>query len=154
MILEANVKNPESIPHFLMVDGNGILHPRKFGLACHIGVQVGIPTIGVAKNFYSLDSSEETKPLDARLDHRTKLKEELKKSGDFLPIFHPDDEEIVGIALKSCDTSIRPIYVSIGHDTSLLKAKTLVLRASRHKVPEPTRQADILGREFVRSLEK
>ena len=44
--------NPEITPNFIMVDGNGMLHARKFGLACHVGVLTDISTIGISKNYY------------------------------------------------------------------------------------------------------
>merc|ERR1719228_1268285 len=58
-------QQPEHTPDVLMVDGNGVLHPRQFGVACHIGLSTGLPTLGVAKNLHQIDqlaiSREEVK---------------------------------------------------------------------------------------------
>ena len=149
--------HPELTPDYLMVDGNGILHKRKFGLACHVGILTNLPTVGVSKNFYALIDENSENCCDSkriRDEHKENLKEHLKIFGDTLQIRHPFDDQIVGLALKSSkDTNAKKcIYVSIGHKISLLKAKELVIKTCLHKIPEPTRQADLLGREYIRNL--
>ncbi|KAJ1971513.1 hypothetical protein H4R34_005720, partial [Dimargaris verticillata] len=59
MIQELRQEQPELVPQVIMVDGNGVLHPRRFGLASHLGVVADIPTIGVAKNFLQIDDGAE-----------------------------------------------------------------------------------------------
>ena len=146
--------SPTLTPDFLVIDGNGRLHSRKFGLACHIGVLLDLPTIGIAKNFYSLSDQVEQNPKKSREDHKNDLKEALKHFGDELAIVHPNDGEVVGLAIKTSDKAEkRCVYVSVGHKISLKKAKSLALRTCQYKIPEPTRQADILSREFVRNME-
>ena len=147
--------HPELTPDYLMVDGNGILHKRKFGLACHVGTLTNLPTIGVSKNFYAfVDNSEDCDSKRVRDEHKEILKEHLKIFGDTLEIRHPEDDQKVGLALKSSKDSNakKCIYVSIGHKISLLKAKEIVMKTCLYKIPEPTRQADVLGREYIRNL--
>ena len=147
--------HPELTPDYLMVDGNGKLHKRKIGLACHVGISTNLPTIGVSKNFYAfIENSENCDSKRIRDEHKETLKEHLKIFGDTLEIRHPEDDQIVGLALKSSkETNAKKcIYVSIGHKISLLKAKEIVMKTCLHKIPEPTRQADLLGREYIRNL--
>jgi deoxyinosine 3'endonuclease (endonuclease V) len=148
MIQKQMTQNPELTPNYLMIDGNGMLHCRKFGLACHIGVILDIPTLGLTKNFYSLENSSNS-PKVTRDEHKKKVRNELKKAGDFFNICH-EDGAVAGLALKMTNQSERPCYVSIGHKMSLAKAKNLALRTAVHKIPEPTRQADMIGREYIR----
>ena len=154
--------NPEITPNFIMVDGNGMLHARKFGLACHVGVLTDISTIGISKNYYDfhdkIQSPEPTSDSDfilqnqTKIDHKEALKENLKCAGDILRIHHPEDNTVVGYALKGSDKAERCIYVSVGHKISLLKAKNIALRTCEFKIPEATRQADILSRDYIRNL--
>ena len=144
---------PDVTPDFIMIDGNGMCHPRKFGIACHIGVEIDRPTLGVAKNYYSLETHFSQPGETTAKKSRQDLHEDFKAlgPGEELPIKHPLDDSICGLALRSKAT--RPIFVSVGHKISLLKAKYLTLRTTKYKNPEPTRQADLLGREHVRRIE-
>ena len=150
--------NPEITPNFIMVDGNGMLHARKFGLACHVGVLTDISTIGISKNYYDFHETYSPEPnvsdvqKQAKIDHKEALKENLKCAGDILKIHHPKDNTVVGYALKGSDKAERCIYVSVGHKISLLKAKNIALRTCEFKIPEATRQADILSRDYIRNL--
>lgn len=101
----------------LMVDGHGVLHPRRFGLACYVGMKVNKPTIGVAKNLLCGDISGNTILLNGK---------------------------IAGYAVK---TSAKPIYVSVGHKISLSTAVRVVRKVSRYRIPEPLRLADINSRK-------
>ena len=147
---------PELTPHCVMVDGNGLLHFRKFGLACHIGVLIDLPTIGISKDHWRYPSRP-CVAREVRIAQRNKVKE-LKNAGDFHEISHPDDpNDIVGITLKTVDQpytlsdsndasyykylmslkslnySKKAMYISIGHKISLLKSKELVLRTVNPK---------------------
>jgi deoxyribonuclease V len=114
-------------PDLLFVDGQGIAHPRRFGLASHIGVLADLPTIGVAKsrllgNFVPPDGER----------------------GASAPLM--DRSEAIGAALRT-RAHVRPVFVSVGHRIALEAALALTLRASpRYRVPEPTRLADQLSR--------
>jgi deoxyribonuclease V len=113
------------MPDLILCDGQGIAHPRRFGLACHLGVLTGIATIGVAKNRFIGEHSE------VGLDR-----------GSWQPL--QDCGQTVGAALRT-QTGVKPIYVSIGHKVSLISAIEYVLRcALKYRLPETTRLADQL----------
>jgi deoxyribonuclease V len=116
----------ERKPDMLLCDGQGLAHPRRFGLACHLGLWTDIPSIGVAKS---------------RLigTHGTLAQEK----GSWVPLI--DREEVIGAVLRS-RSGIKPIYVSIGHRISLPTAIEIVLAATtRYKLPETTRAAHRLA---------
>jgi deoxyribonuclease V len=115
-------------PGLLLCDGQGLAHPRRFGLACHLGVLTDLPSIGVAKTRFIGD--HEAVPLER---------------GAWQPLTH--NGEVVGAALRT-RTGINPVYVSIGHRISLPTAMDYVLRCSpRYRLPETTRWADHLSRQ-------
>ncbi|NUK22997.1 endonuclease V [Streptomyces lunaelactis] len=115
-------------PGLVVCDGYGRAHPRRFGLAAHLGVLTGLPVIGVAKNPFVF-SYGELGP------HR----------GDFAPLLADDGEE-VGRALRTQD-GVKPLFVSVGHRVSLEGACAHTLHlASRYRLPETTRRADRLCR--------
>ncbi len=110
-------------PDALMCDGHGQAHPRRFGIACHVGVICGIPTLGVAKS---------------RLvgEHR----EPAVRRGASVPLLH--DGERIGTVLRTRE-DVRPVYVSVGHLVDLPTACRLTLASARRfRLPEPTRLAD------------
>lgn len=134
--------NPHLLPQVIMVDGNGTLHPREFGSACHLGVSEGIACIGVAKKLFQVDGLEKDE------NHQKKI-EGLLSGGDTFPL-QGNSGKILGMALRSCNSTKNPIYVSQGHKISLESAVTLVHRCCKHRVPEPVRLADINSREYLR----
>jgi len=114
-------------PDVFMTDGQGLAHPRRFGLACHLGVALGIPTIGVAKK--KLVGEYEGLPIDR---------------GSSTMLTHKG--EPVGAAVRTRQ-HVKPVFVSIGHFITLTEAVDLTLRcAPRFKIPEPTRQAHHFSR--------
>lgn len=132
-------ERPEVEPQVLMVDGNGILHPRGFGLASHVGVLLDIPCIGVAKNLHLVGGLVR----DIRRYER-----ELISVGQTIPL-KDALEQVIGCALKPTAESKNPIYISVGHKISLESAVSLVIQCSEYRVPEPIRQADQLSRKMV-----
>ncbi|WP_350277168.1 deoxyribonuclease V [Kribbella sp. HUAS MG21] len=113
----------ESAPDLLVCDGQGLAHPRRFGLACHLGVLTGIPAIGVAKNAFVGTHAE--------------LGSERGATAALV-----DNDETVGTALRT-QNGIKPVYVSVGHRVSLATAVAHVLHlAPRYRLPETTRLAD------------
>ncbi|XVF10524.1 hypothetical protein REPUB_Repub07fG0190400 [Reevesia pubescens] len=129
-------------PQVVMVDGNGLLHPRGFGLASHLGVLVNIPTIGIGKNLHHVDGLTQSgvrKLLEAE-ENRAKDIITLRGSSGF----------IWGAAMRSTQGSVKPIFVSIGHRVSLDIAIKIVKMTCKFRVPEPIRQADLRSREHLR----
>jgi deoxyribonuclease V len=120
----AALRKLRSMPDCLMCDGHGLAHPRRFGLACHVGVICGVPTIGCAKS--RLVGVHRTPGL---------------KRGSSVPL--TDDGDLIGRVLRTRD-GVRPVYVSVGHRIDLTTAQQVVLRSNAgYRIPEPTRLADI-----------
>ncbi|MGW6785318.1 endonuclease V [Streptomyces sp. NPDC054987] len=119
-------------PGLVVCDGYGLAHPRGFGLACHLGVVTGLPSIGVAKNPFTFSYEE---PGTRR--------------GDATALLAADGAE-VGRALRTQDRT-KPVYVSVGHKVSLDNACAHALALSpRFRIPETTRHADSLCRRALR----
>ena len=115
-----------SPPDLLICDGQGLAHPRRFGLACHLGVLTGLPSIGAAKS--------------RLLGTHAKLPPER---GAWVPLV--DRGETVGAVLRT-RTGVSPLYVSVGHRLALATAIALVLAcAPRYRLPETTRRAHRLA---------
>lgn len=122
-------KKVKNKPDIIMVDGSGIMHPRRTGIASHLGVTLNIPTIGVAKH---------------KLYGKYELPEETK--GSYTNVY--DKDEIIAIALRSKD-KVKPIFISPGHLCDFDTALNLTLATLRkHKLPEPTRIADKYSKDF------
>lgn len=110
-------------PDLLLVDGQGYAHPRRFGLACHVGVLLDVPTIGCAK---SRLCGEHVPPGP--------------EAGSSAPLV--DGGEVIGLALRTRE-GVAPLYVSVGHRISLEAAADWALRLCRgRRIPEPLRLAD------------
>ncbi|WP_232805780.1 endonuclease V [Glycomyces xiaoerkulensis] len=117
-------------PDLYVCDGFGLTHPRRFGLACHLGVVLDAPAIGVAKNPPHL-------PVD----------EPGRARGEWTSIRGGD--EVIGCALRTRG-GVRPVYVSVGHRCTLGTARELILElAPGYRLPEPIRAADRLGRSHL-----
>jgi deoxyribonuclease V len=109
-------------PDLLLCDGQGLAHPRRFGLACHLGLLLDLPSVGVAKSILV-----------------GKHREPGRRRGNRARILHRD--EVVGLALRT-RSGVRPVYVSPGHRCSLPWAARQVLSCCRgFRLPEPVRQA-------------
>lgn len=116
----------ERLPDVLLCDGQGLAHPRRFGIACHLGVLTDLPSIGVAKKRLVGTHDE---PPDTR--------------GAWVPLVHR--EETVGAVLRS-RAGVKPIFVSCGHRVGLEAAVELVMACTtRYRLPETTRRADRLA---------
>merc|ERR1711976_199789 len=126
----------------ILVDGNGLFHPRKFGSACHIAYHSQIPTIGVAKNYLHIDGFPEKTELNER------IKNELLEFGDY---FKLDDTVAVVRSSKRTkeNPKCQPIYVSLAAGVSNLDlAVEIVLKMCKYKIPEPIRLADKMSRQM------
>lgn len=145
LVEELREKRPDLEPDCLLVDGNGLLHPRKCGLACHIGVLCDIPTIGVAKNLLYVDGLT-----------KDRVKACMKENCSLSFIDALICEELVGNSGETHGAALampgisKPLFISIGHKISLKTAVSIVVACSRHRIPEPVRQADLMSREILR----
>ncbi|KAJ2339620.1 hypothetical protein GGH92_006633 [Coemansia sp. RSA 2673] len=140
-------EHPELWPQVVLVDGNGTLHPRRFGSACQLGVELDIPTIGVAKNFLHIDGLS----ADAR-----SLKQMFQQADPPLEIELSTADTVYGMAVApggGASGATNPIFVSTGHRVSLRTAVDIVRKCSRHRVPEPIRVADQRSRARAREIE-
>lgn len=117
----------DSLPDLIMADAQGIAHPRRLGMAAHLGVLLDWPVIGVAKS---------------------------RLTGDYLePDDYPgaqsalmDDDERIGTVLRT-RAGVKPLYVSVGNRVTLADAVNMTLACcTRYRLPEPTRQAHLLSR--------
>lgn len=138
----------QTAPDVVMLDGQGLAHPRRFGIACHFGLLVGLPTIGCAKTVL-----------------RGKYDEPDEKAGSYSLM--TDKGETVGAAVRT-KNRVAPVYVSVGNQIDLPGAIKLALQCvkgyqagetlfdltsvskSKYRIPEPTRQAHLLVNELRR----
>jgi deoxyribonuclease V len=112
-------------PDLVMIDGQGLAHPRGFGIACHIGLWLEKPTIGCAKSRLFGEHG----PLGHERGSRTPL------TGN--------QNRVIGTVLRTKDNT-NPVYVSVGHRIDLPAAVRYTLDCARgYRIPEPTRQADL-----------
>jgi deoxyribonuclease V len=117
-------------PDLLICDGQGVAHPRRFGLASHLGVVTGLPSIGVAKT--PMGHYDPPGP----------------ERGDWTEL--RDGDDVVGRALRT-QPAVKPLFVSIGHRMDLDTACAQVLRlAPTYRQPETTRRADQLCRAALK----
>jgi deoxyribonuclease V len=115
----------ETEPDVIMLDGQGLAHPRRFGIACHFGLLAEKPTIGCAKTV-----------LVGKFD------EPDQQAGNYSLMNHKG--ETVGAAVRT-KNKVAPVYVSPGHLIDLPGAISLALRSTKgYRIPEPTRQAHLL----------
>jgi deoxyribonuclease V len=113
----------KTAPDLILCDGQGKAHPRRFGIACHIGLFLDLPTIGVGKSILV-----------------GKFEDLGETRGSIAPLVHKNEE--VGVALRTKDR-VQPVYVSVGHKINLETAIEYVLRCTpKYRLPETTRLAD------------
>ena len=111
-------------PEYLLADGQGLAHPRRFGLACHLGLLLGLPSVGCAKSI-----------LVGRHGFLG------REQGSWVPL--EDRGEVVGAALRTRE-NVNPIFVSIGHKVDLSSALEWVMACcAAYRMPEPTRLAHL-----------
>ncbi|KAL0095020.1 endonuclease V [Phycomyces blakesleeanus] len=144
LLSDLKEQSPELFPQLILVDGNGRLHPRMCGIACHVGVLADLPTLGVGKNFLVIESEG---PL-LQMSVKKTCQQELKTCGDRLDLVGTSGT-IYGAALRATASSTNPIFVSQGHRISLDTAIRVVLATCQYRVPEPIRQADKLSRSYI-----
>lgn len=114
------------LPDLLLCDGQGLAHPRRFGIACHLGILTGLPSIGVAKS--RLIGSHAEPPVE---------------KGTWSELL--DGSETIGAVVRT-RAGVRPLYVSVGHRVSLVSAVRWTLACTRRfRLPETTRHAHRLA---------
>ncbi len=130
LILDA-CKKLTVMPELMLVDGQGIAHPRRFGLASHLGLLLDLPTIGCAKSVLC----GSTVTPDNIVGHQTNI---------------IDQGDVIGISLRT-KLNVKPLYVSIGHKIDLKTASYWTLNLCRgFRLPEPIRLAHLIaGRKNV-----
>ncbi len=114
------------LPDVLLCDAQGRAHPRRLGLASHLGVLFNHPTIGCAK-------TRLVGTFTDLAEHR----------GAVVPLV--DGEEVIGAVVRT-RAHVRPVYVSVGHRITLEEATSIVVQLARYRIPEPLRMADALAR--------
>lgn len=125
------VKKLSPQPELLLIDGQGIAHPERMGLASHVGLMLGIPTIGCAKSRLVGESGEPG-----------------KKAGSYVDLIYKG--EPVGVVLRTRD-NVRPMFISPGHLVDMEDSISIVLACVRgFRMPEPTRQADLITKKMKR----
>lgn len=141
-ILEIYKTVPDHLkPDILIIDGCGIHHPRYFGLACHVGLTLQIPTIGISKTLLYLQDWKQSE-----------IRNEISEKGySDLKIISPDGIKVVSRAITS-KSSKNPIYISIGHMVSLDHAEKVARSVHIFRIPEPIRQADQLCRKACKDI--
>ena len=121
-LLEA-LAQVKSAPDVVVLDGHGFAHPRRFGLACHIGLWLDRPCLGCAKSRLT----GTFKRLGVKAESRASL---------------VDGDEIIGAVVRT-KTNVKPVFVSVGHRIDLESAVRIILTVrAGHRIPEPTRLAD------------
>jgi deoxyribonuclease V len=116
-------------PDILVCDGQGYAHPRRFGIACHLGVITDTPSVGVAKSRFI-----------------GTYQEPPAKKGSSSPLM--DNGERIGAVLRTRD-NVKPLFISPGHKIDFESAVEIVLKlTTRYRLPEPIRYADRLSREY------
>ncbi|MEV4460534.1 endonuclease V [Microbispora sp. NPDC049633] len=119
-------------PDLIVCDGYGLAHPRRFGLACHLGVLTGLPTIGVGKTAFVGSFGQPGRERGAWSDLLL-------------------DGQVTGRVLRTRD-GVKPVFVSVGHRVDLETACRHVLALTpRHRLPETTRAADRLSRAALKT---
>jgi deoxyribonuclease V len=121
----------QSNPEAVMVDGQGIAHPRRLGIASHVGLWLDLPCIGCAKSLLT-----------------GRYKEPAREAGSTSPL--RDRDEVIGQVVRT-KTGIKPLFVSVGHRVDLESAVRWVLACCHgYRLPEPTRQAHLFVNELRR----
>ena len=134
-VLLAAFARLKTSPDMVLVDGHGLAHPRRFGIACHLGLLLDRPTIGCAKSIL-VGEPGELAPT----------------AGAASPLV--DKGETVGTVLRTRD-NVKPIYVTIGQRVSLESAVRITIQCvDRFRIPKPTREADHFVRDLRRQYQK
>lgn len=123
-------------PDIIVLDGHGIAHPRKFGLASHVGLLLNIPAIGCAKSILYGSYKEPGEKRGSRA------------------LLYDDQQKPIGIVLRSRE-SVKPVFISPGHLVGIHESADIVMNClTRYRIPEPLRFADIEVGRYKKKLLK
>jgi len=136
---------PHLTPQVILMDGCGVWHPRRAGIASHFSVLSGIPCFGVSKNVLFADGVTREKIEDL-------LKEKAPNEDQFVEIYG-DSGYLLGLAYNVTGFIKNAVYLSAGHKITLSTALTIFQTVTKYRNCEPIRQADLLSRELVAKLE-
>ena len=139
---ELRTEKPELFPQLIMLDGNGLLHPRACGVAIHLGVLTNTITMGVGKTLFFMDGLNDG-------NVKKEFVKETKKGGDY-KLLTGESGRVWGAAFRSTDDSKNPIYVSQGHRISLASCLEIVGKCCKYRIPEPVRLADLNSRTYIK----
>ncbi|MCL4131050.1 UNVERIFIED_CONTAM: hypothetical protein GTU68_042133 [Idotea baltica] len=131
--VEKFIRSSGITPALLIIDGHGTAHPRKMGLASWLGIKMGIPSIGVAK--------------ESLLPIKYDLAEEALSTFDLI-----QNDEIVGTVLRT-QTGIKPVFVSAGHLISQKESVNIIQQLrGEYRIIEPIRRADQAARKYAKGI--
>jgi len=150
LLAEVKATKPELFPEVLVLDGNGVHHPRRCGIATHLGVVLDVPTIGCAKKVLAVDGLSRETVARQFADHMERSAAECEGRHVMMPL-HGQSGQLWGYAALTGNSVTRPIYISPGHRMSYPLAGLMVLLMCKNRVVEPVRQADLLSRALIRS---
>lgn len=140
----AAIAQLDVLPDLFLCDGQGLAHPRRFGLACHLGVLTGRPTVGCAKSWLRGQHAAVAHPESAP------AREPGLERGQTADLV--DGGQVVGVVLRT-QANVRPVYVSVGHLIDLSDAIRVVLACTpRYRLPEPVRLAHRMAREGINTV--
>ncbi len=134
VLLKAFEQLPDDVD-LILCDGQGIAHPRRFGLASHVGVLLDKPAIGCAKSLF-IGTYEEPKA----------------SAGSYSTLHHNNED--IGVVLRTRD-NVKPVYVSPGHKTTIQQAREIISACvKKYRIPIPLRSAHIEVNRYRKEVEE
>lgn len=135
---------PDLSPQVILLDGNGVWHPRRVGIASHFGVLSGIPCFGVSKKVLNADGITREKIEELLTQNAPNKDQYIEVVGD--------SGSILGIACNVTGSVKSAVYISVGHKMTLKTAFEIFKSVTIYRNCEPIRQADLLSREIVAKI--
>ncbi|RNF05399.1 endonuclease V [Trypanosoma rangeli] len=151
--VESCEEETPAYPQLLLVDGCGVQHPLRCGLASHVGVILDIPTIGCAKKFMAVDGMTR-ESMHLLFETNADDAHEAKKES-LAPLVKPmigRSGALWGYAATPNPSVRNPIFISPGHRVGYAEAAALALSMCKYRVPEPIRVADLSSRDYIRRM--
>jgi len=133
------VNKPQYAPDVIMLNTYGRLHPRRAGCACHVGVDLDVPVIGIGQTILNVDGLVEH-------EIKKKFKKECTEEGDF-SLLKGESGYIYGAALRTTENSENPVHVTIGNKISLQTAINITLNCCVNRTPEPIRGSNKVAKD-------